>query len=575
MKNILLAFISIFIFSSLLFSQADYVPADHPVYQFLERLNSRQIINYNSLEIPKTRKEVAGFLSEAIYNKKDLSGVDNRTLQLYAIEFEYELSGTKENIGSLLSEGKYNLFDDSQRYLFSLVEGNMSLRGSTDTIGTTAAISDLTNKQAAIFINFIAESHSLYSGQKDIDDYTSYNKFGGIIRGTLLNKFGFYIKGTNGKVFGSKPLSKRFNEVKYSLKANASSEDLHDMVDFTEGYFTADFDLIKFKLGRDVKHIGYGNHKSFLSSNAPIFDYVSLDMKYKMFSFSYFHGQLLGTETNISDSIQGGIKTITDKYTVYHRLGLDIFKNTNLGVGEITVYSNRNPDLSYINPFSFHKSIEHANRDRDNSMLFVDLRNNSIKGLTLSGSFLLDEMIFGRLGTDWWANKFVYDLSVYSSNLYKIVPVDISLQYLRINSYTFTHRIHNNNYSNYGQSLIAPLQPNSHLAALRFIFFPHYKLKVNAGFDLIEHGANPLNTDGSLKENVGGNVLVGHRPFDSETAKFLAGDKEVMRKYLLQISYQPFLRYYVNLELNYIDEKLQGREKENYFLGGLSVSLLF
>ena len=50
------------------------------------------------------------------------------------------------------------------------------------------------------------------------------------------------------------------------------------------------------------------------------------------------------------------------------------------------VYSNRSMDLSYINPFNFYKSAEHANQDRDNSLLFLDLQNNSLKGISFYGS---------------------------------------------------------------------------------------------------------------------------------------------------------------------------------------------
>jgi hypothetical protein len=60
-----------------------------------------------------------------------------------------------------------------------------------------------------------------------------------------------------------------------------------------------------------------------------------------------------------------------DKFLVYHRIGFNINRHFNFGVGEFIIYGRRGIDLSYLNPFAFYKSIEHSNRDRDNSMLFL------------------------------------------------------------------------------------------------------------------------------------------------------------------------------------------------------------
>ncbi len=78
MKKLLFLLI---IFSGSLFAQAEYVLSNNKVYDFLERMESLQIIHrYNSLEIPKSRSEIAGYLKEVISNKEKLDEADKNLL---------------------------------------------------------------------------------------------------------------------------------------------------------------------------------------------------------------------------------------------------------------------------------------------------------------------------------------------------------------------------------------------------------------------------------------------------------------------------------------------------------------
>ncbi len=86
-------FTVIFLFPVLLFAQSEYVDANNSVYSFLERMETLHLIkNYNSFEIPKTRKEVVGYIKQVIINEDELDKSDFETLQDLKIEFEYEIS---------------------------------------------------------------------------------------------------------------------------------------------------------------------------------------------------------------------------------------------------------------------------------------------------------------------------------------------------------------------------------------------------------------------------------------------------------------------------------------------------
>ena len=534
-------FIPIFLLLTVsIFSQTEYVSSTNPVYDFVERMETLQIINdYNSFELPKTRGEIAGYLKQIIKNENKLDDVDKKILQDLKVEFEYDLHGTLENAQLMIGKGEYSIFSQKQKYLYYYTEPD----------------------KFNLFINLLGEGEVIFNN--DIENKknlsTTLGYVGGVIRGTILNKFGFYLRGINGNVFGNKETALLRNDLSYNFKLTEKPDQA--FFDETEGYATADFDLVKFKLGQDRINIGYGPVKALLDDNSPKFDYIEFNIAYKFFNFSYFHGKLLGNTTYSFDSTTGQITTVEEKYIGYHRIGFNISRDVNFGIGEFIIYGDRPIDLSYLNPFSFYKSIEHQNRDRDNSMLFFDFKNFSIQGLKLYGTFLIDDITINKLGTGWWGNQFMFNAGLYSTNLYKIIPLDFKFEYIAIDPYVFTHRFIRNNFTNFGYNLGSFLHPNSELFYTQANYRFTNRLSLSGDFSYSIHGANPLAPDGSVKENVGGDITLGHRIFDSETVHFLDGFLEYSRTASITLNYEPFnqINFYFNLK--YINQSLQ--EKTN------------
>ena len=188
------------------------------------------------------------------------------------------------------------------------------------------------------FIAIIFESLAIYAGELiPIKNVVNYQN-------------NLSVKG----LYGRKVVDQEFYNYKFNVDQEGFGDDYFDE---TSGFLSADFKYVKFKIGRDRINLGYGPVKTILGSNPPEMDYVHLNMNYKAFSFSYYHGQLLGTTSVIEDSIQGGLRNVTDKYFVYHRLGLNLSKHFTFGVGETVIYSRRNIDLAYLNPFNFYKNF--------------------------------------------------------------------------------------------------------------------------------------------------------------------------------------------------------------------------
>ncbi|MFO7446847.1 MAG: capsule assembly Wzi family protein [Ignavibacteriaceae bacterium] len=520
--NFKILLLLVFLFPAAAIGQAEYVRVDNPVYNFLERMGALNIITgYNKFEIPKTRKEVAGYLKQAAAEIGSLDYVDKNIIRDFYIEFQPEWGNASEdslvNTQSLIGKGEYHLFSQNEKYLFF----------HSDTA------------RFNIYVNLISEGEMIFHND-DISGRnlsTAHGYIGGEIRGTVLNKFGFYMRGMQGKVLGNTEAARLRKEIEYNFKYNLQPDEA--FYDETEGYITADFDLVKFKLGRDRMNIGYGHIKPILGSNSPMFDYLSLKLNYEFFSFSFFHGKLLGTSSLESDPVTGEVNVVQEKYLAYHRIGFDISKHINFGIGELVVYGDRSIDLSYLNPFSFYKSIEHANQDRDNSMLFFDINNNSIEGLDLYSTLIIDDISYGKIGSGWWANQTLFNLGLYSANLYNILPLDVRFDYYRIEPYTFTHRLLRNNYTSQGYNLSSELQPNSEVFFWQFSYRFNYRLSAEIGFQYAVHGANPLDDAGNVIKNVGGDISLGHRSFDSDSVSFLDGELEYKRNITFSLTYEP------------------------------------
>ncbi len=528
--------VSIVFLSAIAFAQSEYVPSDNRVYDFLERMETLQIIpDYNSFEIPKTRGEVVDYIKRVILSESFLDKADRNFLDDLKVEYEYELFGTLNESERLIDSEGYDFLSQKQKYLYFYDKpGKINL-----------------------FVNLTGEGNLLLKNNVSNNDRPSafLGIIGGEIRGTILDKFGLFLKGTDGNVFGNREAAYLKSDLKYNYKLNENPDET--FFDETEGYISADFNLIRFKYGRDRMNIGYGLDKMILGNSAPIFDYLGMNIRYKFFSYSFFHGQLLGREYYNQDSITGGVHVVDSKYMAYHRIGFDISTHLSLGAGEVVIYGERPIDLGYLNPFSFYKSVEHSNRDRDNAMLFFDVNNKSIEGLKFYASLLIDDITFGKIGTGWWGNQTIIDAGVNSVLLYKFLPLGIKFQYTKIDPYVYTHRLLRNNYTSYGYNLSSFTEPNSELflAEINYRFSSRFGLSLLYNYKI--HGANPLTADGSVRQNVGGNINLGHRTFDSEYVTFLDGNMEYSRLYSLHIIYEPVNQYLITLDLNYINERLQ------------------
>jgi len=527
-KKLLL--ILIFAFAASMFAQqTGYVEYNHKVYSFLERMETQHFIdNYDAFEIPKTRKTISGYLKQLIEVKTKLSSVDRQILDDLLNEFELDLSGTTENYSSFYEDGFDSVLNQKEKFLYYSTDKNKS----------------------SLFINGLVNFTNLYENNRVNDAAQSANliQFGGVIRGTIYENFGFMIKGTNGTFSGDKPLILNNTSLKYNYKfsADANHQSGTDYFDETEGYFMAEFENINFKLGRDRSVLGYGINKTILGAETPPMDYFSLSFNYSILNYTFYHGKLLGT---VKESVAK--EDVIDKFFVYHRFSFDFGKHLNFGMGEMVIYADRSIDLSYLNPFNFYKSVEHLNQDRDNSMLFFDFENRSIKGLKLYGLLVIDDLDFKKIGTGWYGNKTLVSFGAQSTNFYYLLPIDMAVEYIRVQPYVYTHRFYKNNYTSLNYSLIDPVEPNSDILSAKINYNCNSRVSFSFRYLHKRHGRNIYDKNGKLLFNAGGDILQGHRTQDPEQVNFMDGIKETTNSVTFNASIEPYKNYLILLDIYY------------------------
>ena len=135
-------------------------------------------------------------------------------------------------------------------------------------------------------------------------------------------------------------------------------------------------------------------------------------------------------------------------------------------------------------------------------------------------SFLLDDIIFDRIGSGFWSNKTAWNVALLSDITYGI---SAGIEYTRVEPYTYTHFNRQNSMTHDGMMYGSDILPNSerYTGLLSWWWGGRYPLKLNISYT--RHGENVYDGEGNLIKNVGGDPLQTRRPDDPENVIFLDG----------------------------------------------------
>jgi len=520
----------------LIFSQGTYVSVESEVYPFLDRMKTNGAIeNYYSESLPLTRKKIAELLLSIWERREKLNATDRSFLNYYLTQFGFEAFGTLDRSESIFTDSDFDFFSDREKFLFAYVK----------------------EKEFSIFAKSYFFMRANYLDELKTNYKAGLGEIGGRIYGSFANVIGFEMDGRNGILKGDKAAALVDEDLRYNFKLFEKIES--NFFDRAYGYISFEHPNITMKIGSDRQIIGYGSNKLILGDNSPNFNYVSLRLNYKSFLFDYTHGWLLGERYDVYDKLVDYITSVDPKYFVHHRISFSPFSNLRLGFGESVIYSRRGVDFAYLNPFNFYKSTEHSLQDRDNTLLYADVEYIPFQKIKLYSTLLIDDVDFGKLGSGWFGNQFALNVGVNIVNPLATIPLHFNIEYVRVEPYTYTHRIIDNNYSNYNYPLGSNLQPNSDRVIFAVNYFPSPKVNFTASTAYERHGKNySINWE---TINVGGDLNLGRRTTDPEYVKFLDGKLERT----LSIELKCFYEFIRNIKLHgkFRYEKIKSYENYN------------
>lgn len=510
-------------------SQVEHIPLTSPVYDFLLRAENKGYLEHKSLsDLPLQKKAIVDILNR-IYSDSLVSTNDKSIAEFYLREF------------NILPEQNAVVFENSQNSdnvffndIFSKKDKYFYLY--SDSINTVQVEPLL---KAELFAT-------------DNDKYEENNSIiaqgGARLSGTLYHTLGFYLQATNGSIFsGDRQLAIDRDQ---SYGHNVKFAFLESDLDFTQSHIAYDNNWFFATIGRETREMGAGIfQKIFISNVSQPFDALSLGVRFSSFEYKFTHGSLLSASLD-SNITQGFNTTIADKFLVMHRFAF-LPSWGEISLWESVIYSNRSIDFGYLNPLSFLKSLEHALRDRDNSMMGFDATIRPFHNFQLKGSFLLDDIIIGDIGKGFWSNKTAWSIaSTYSFD----APFDIGVEYARVEPYTYSHFNHLNTYSNDKGLLGSIIQPNSDMFGVLINYWIGYKYPLTFKFIRKRHGQNEYE-NGKLIKNVGGDINQTIRPEDKRYGiKFLDGNLVETNIYELSFGYEIIRN--INVKVDYAYESV-------------------
>lgn len=520
----------ILLISGLLSAQSFYQNSDSDLYDFLESLRFKEIINYNFEINPVLRIKIAEHLLEANLQKNKLTSGEKELLERFLIEFEPEIKLISENKIS----GKEFLRTSKRLRLFEYYSDNFSFYADP-----------VLSLEAGSFYNksLIVRRNGFTAGGYYGNNWSySVKFFDNEETGDNLDKTKRFTREHSVSITKEKKNSFEYDEV----TANISFQ-------WSNGSISVNKDYISF---------GSGNFgKIILSDKAPPFPFIRFDFKPAgWISFFYFHGFL---QSNVPDSNTfrynsvPGRTTILEvpKYIAFHSFSFYPTDYLAFSLGESIVYSERIQPIYFIPVMFFRVADHYLGTDNasatGNAQMFADVSylNKSLKTKFYSSLFI-DELSFNSLFSGGNLSAIGYTTGFETLNL--IPETKFFFEYTRINPFVYMNSVDAQLFSNDGHTLGHWIESNGDIVSFGI------KKYFNANF------SSELNAWYFRK----GKTEEPSEQYSSPYPNFLYGAKRIEKGIEMNLKYHPIIP--VSIQINYLFTEISDEETartQNYKLG--------
>lgn len=441
----------------------------HEVYNYLERLSQKGIIEFDDIMRPISRKTISEKLNELQNSISLLNPIERKELAFYQQEYsEFDTN---------LLDSTYILKKDQAGRLRALTvkKDNFLLRGDPAIV-------------AGIKTNNLGTSYITGTGLK----------FWGQV-GKHIGFQAYYQDFTeSGNGFDS---LRSFSPEPGIVKINTINQKVLNYTDF-RGNITYNWNNGSISLGMDQLLWGYGqNGRIVLSDKAPAYPFIRLDYKpLEWLSFNYSH---LWLQSGILDSAKSYPKgndiygsereRFVSKFMATHSLNFFPLKGLSFSLGESIVYSD-GLDVGYLFPLMFFKIYDqHSGRNRINAssnaqFFFQASSRNHVRNTHFYTTLFIDEIrtstIFDKQKS---RNQLGYTLGASVADL-GIPNLLLGAEYTRINPFTYKNLIPAQTYRNQNYLLGDWMGDNADRIIAYASYTPFPRFKTHFQFQKIRKG---------------------------------------------------------------------------------------
>lgn len=455
MKKLFIYFILLILTIPAFAQEVYYHTSNNDVYEFLDEFANIGVIDINTTVKPYSRIFIANKLNEIQESDYTLNKRQQEELTFYLKDFNKELKPAYTR--------KNKTFDKRFDILY--------YKDSLFTFSVNAILG------AEYFMN---------------DSASFYHRWNGAEAFSYAGKWGFYASLRDNH---ESEILSREDYLTQRMGANYKSS--NGGGDFSEmrGGLTYSWKWGSFGAVKD--HFEWGNNyngANIFSGRTPSFAHIRLNLKpVQWFEFNWVHGWLVSeivdsastmTFTNAYGTSQRDM--MFDKYLAANLFTFKPFKNFYVSAGNSVIYSADGPQLQYLIPVMFYKSVDHTYNATDksgrnvgqNSQMFFDISSRNIKKVHLSATLFVDELSTSRFFNDTVWNFWSLKTSIRISDL--LPNTFITAEYTKSMPLTYKHNIPTTTFESNGYNLGHYLMDNSQevYVSLRYKPFKTLSLKL-------------------------------------------------------------------------------------------------
>ncbi len=391
--------------TSMAFAQTVFEPINSNVYDFLDRMAQKGVIQFSDVVRPVSRMYIAKKLLdvEAVSSKEygvgskevgsRLSEVEREDLEFYLKDFGFEVKSILRSANASRVESQSEM---------------KSISPANDLHPVTTLINwdpygrwRLFSYEDSLFQINADPILGYQAGKRDGAKY-SHSWNGVALYGYVAGEIGFSLSFNDNSETGTTiDPTKNFTPVTGVSITKADNNNIQ--YDQVEANIATDWSWGDVAIGKDFLNWGYGRSGLLvLSDKAPSFPYIRLDLHpVKWLHFNYIHAWL---NSNVIDStseyallLKGQSRAIfRDKYFVSHSITVTPEDGLDLSIGESMIYADK-LEIPYLIPIMFFRLADHYLSQNNNnaggnaSLFFGVSSRNQLRNTHLYGTLFIDE----------------------------------------------------------------------------------------------------------------------------------------------------------------------------------------